>query len=217
MQDPRIRLLCACLLSLAAFASVTGAGAVVVWWLAFTHRWHSIRHRTAILATLLLFALVAGIMTLSGSDGFSYFVRMVAILLIGAWVYAESAPGDFLAVGTWSLGPGIGFELGMIAGIAMQMATGLSDDFCRIRIAAQQKGHAWGIRSIVPAGRVLIYDAIRRADDTAEVLAMRGYRNGGTCCPQFRTTLRDGLAGTCAAVALVLAYIPVSEFFILYR
>ena len=36
MQDPRIRLLCAFLLSLAAFASVTGALAVVIWWLAGT-------------------------------------------------------------------------------------------------------------------------------------------------------------------------------------
>ena len=217
MQDPRIRLLCAFMLSLAAFASVTGALAVVIWWLVFTPRWHSIRHHHAILATLVLFGIVAGVMTLTGSDGISYLVRMIAILLVGTWVYAESAAGDFLSVGTWCLGTRIGFEVGMIAGMAMQMATGLSDDFCRIRMATQQKGQPWGIRSIVPAGRVLIYDAIRRADETAEVLAMRGYRNGGTICPRFRTSVSDIVAGACAAIALVLAYIPVSEFFIHYR
>lgn len=209
MQDPRIRLLCAFLLSLAAFASVTGAVAVVVWWLAFTPRWHSIRHRHAILATLILFGIVAGVITLSGSDGLSYLVRMIAILLVGTWVYSESAAGDFISVGTWCLGTRIGFEVGMIAGMAMQMATGLSDDFSRIRMATQQKGQSWGIRSIVPAGRVLIHDAIRRADETAEVLAMRGYRYGGTCCPHFPATVPDAVAGICAAVALVLVYIPV--------
>jgi energy-coupling factor transport system permease protein len=217
MQDPRIRLLCAFLLSLAAFASVTGAGAVFIWWLAFTPRWHSIRHRTAILATLVLFVIVAGVMTLAGSDGLSYLVRMTAILLVGTWVYAESCTGDFLSVGTWLFGTRIGFEAGMIAGMAMQMATGLFEDFRRIRIATGQKGQSWSIRSVVPAGRVLIYDALVRADDTAEVLVMRGYRNGGTCCPRFHPSLCDVVAGTCAIVALILAYIPVSEFFILYR
>ena len=217
MQDPRLRLFCVFMLSLAAFASVTGAVAVVVWWMVFTPRWHSIRHRHALLATLVLFGIVAGVMTLTGSDGLSYLVRMIAILLVGTWVYAESAAEDFLAVGTWCLGTRIGFEVGMIAGMAMQMATALSDDFRRIRSATQQKGQPWGIRSIVPAGRVLIYDAIRRADETAEVLAIRGYHNGGTMCPHFHTPVRDIVAGTCAAVALVLAYIPVSEFFIHYR
>jgi energy-coupling factor transport system permease protein len=217
MQDPRIRLLCAFLLSFAAFASVTGAVAVFVWWLAFTPRWQSIRHRTALLTTLVLFVIVAGVMILAGSDGLSYLLRMIAILLVGTWVYAESCTGDFLSVGTWLFGTRVGFEAGMIAGMAMQMATGLSEDFYRIRIATGMKGQPWGIRSIVPAGRILIHDALRRADETAEVLAMRGYRYGGTCCPHFHTTLHDAIAGTCAAVALILAYFPVSEFFILYR
>jgi len=209
MQDPRIRLLCAFLLSLAAFVSVTGAIAVFIWWLVFTPRWRSIRHRTAILATLVLFVIVAGILTLAGSDGLSYLVRMTAILLVGTWLYAESCTGDFLSVGTWLFGTRIGFEAGMIAGMAMQMANGLFEDFRRIRIATGQKGQAWSSHSIVPVGRVLIHDALRRADDTAEVLATRGYRNGGTICPSFHTTLRDTVAGICAAVALVLAYILV--------
>jgi energy-coupling factor transport system permease protein len=167
--------------------------------------------------SLCLFGIIAGVLTLCGNDGISYLVRMTAILLVGTWVYADSFPGDFLAVGTWLFGTRIGFELGMIAGMALQVASGLSEDVGRIRIAARQKGQTWGIRSIVPVGRVLIYDTLRRADETAAILAMRGYRNGGTLCPSFHTTLRDGIAGICAVVALVLACLPVSEFFILYR
>ena len=201
MQDPRVRLLCACLLSLAAFASLAGAIAVFVWWLVFTTRLRSIRNRTAVLMSLCLFGIIAGVLSLCGNDGISYLVRMTAILLVGTWLF----------------GTRIGFELGMIAGMALQVASGLSEDVGRIRIAARQKGQPWGIRSIVPVGRVLIYDTLRRADETAAILAMRGYRNGGTLCPSFHTTLRDGIAGICAAVALVLACLPVSEFFILYR
>ena len=40
---------------------------------------------------------------------------MSAILLVGTWVYADSPAGDFLAMGTWLLGPRIGFEPGIIA------------------------------------------------------------------------------------------------------
>ena len=123
------------------------------------------------------------------------------------------ARGIFLPSGTWLFGTRLGFELGMIAEMAMQMATGLSDDFHRIRTATEQKGQSWGIRSIVPPGRVLIHDALRRADDTAEVLAMRGYRNGGTICPHFRTPLRDVLAGICAAIAAhFCGYPPLVNF-----
>jgi len=204
MQDPRIRLACAFLLSCAAFISIAGAAAVFIWWLLFTPRWKSIRYRTAVLATFVLFVIVAGLMTLTGSDGFSYLVRMIAILLIGTWVYAESAAGDFLTVGTWCLGKRIGFEAGMIAGMAMQLATGLADDFRRIRIATEQKGQSWGLRSIVPAGRILIHDTLRRADDTAEVLATRGYRTGGNLCPHFHTSSGDVVAGICAATTLIL-------------
>ncbi|MEN6396616.1 MAG: energy-coupling factor transporter transmembrane component T [Methanoregula sp.] len=217
MQDPRIRLICAFLLSLAAFVSITGAILVFIWWLVFTPRWHSIRYRNAFCAALVMFVIISVVMSLTGSDGLLYLVRMAAILIIGSWVYSESCTSDFLSLGTWLLGKRTGFETGMIAGMAMQMADSLSDDFTRIRIATRMKEQPWSIRSIVPAGRIIIHDAIRRADETAEVLAIRGYRGGGTICPHFCTPFRDVIAGTCAAIILVLAYIHVSEFFILYR
>lgn len=72
MQDPRIRLACAFLLSIAAFISIAGAIAAFLWWLVFTSRWKSIRHFRAMLATLLLFVLVAAVMVFTGTNGLSY-------------------------------------------------------------------------------------------------------------------------------------------------
>ena len=115
---------------------------------------------------------------------------MTAILLIGVWVFADTRLGDFLATGTWLLGSRTGFELGMIAGMSLEMAGGLFEDFHRIRMASVQKGMPWSIKSILPAGRILISDTLRRADDTAEILAIRGYRAGGALCQHFSTPPR---------------------------
>jgi energy-coupling factor transport system permease protein len=207
MQDPRIRFACAFLLSLAAFISIAGAAAVFLWWLAFTPRWKSIRHIRAVAATLLLFVLIAAVITLTGTGGLSYLARMSVILLVGTWVYADSRAGDFLATGTWLLGSRIGFEPGMIAEMAMGMAEGLSDDFSRIRLAMVQKGQPWSVRRILPAGRILVWDALRRAEDTAEILAMRGYRGGGTVCTRFSTSPLEITAGAFALAALVFSYL----------
>ena len=217
MQDPRIRLLAACLLSAAAFISLIGAVAAGIWWLAFTPRLRCIRHRMAVLTAWALFCVVSLVIYLSGGDGLSYLVRMTAILLIGTWLYADSAPGDFPALGTWLLGPKTGFELGMTAGMAMQAADGLGNDFTRVRLASTQKQVPWGIRSAISIGRVLVTDALVRADEMAELLAVRGYHNGGTCCPRFHTSGGDLVAGVCAGAVILVAFIPVSEFFILYR
>jgi len=207
MQDPRIRLACAFLLSLAAFISIAGAAAAFLWWLAFTPRWNGIRHVRAVLAMVLLFGLVAAVMVLSGTNGLSYLVRMTVILLVGTWVYTDSRPGDFLATGTWLCGNRAGFELGMIAEISLGMAQGLSDDVSRVRLAAAQKGQPWGVASLLPAGRVIISDALHRADETTEVLAARGYRGGGTLCPQFSPALFEIVAGACAVAVLVSAWV----------
>jgi len=208
MRDPRLRLACALLLSLAAFASIAGAGAVFLWWLVFTARQKSIRHIRALAAAFLLFVLIAAVMILSGSDGLSYIIRMTAVLLAGAWVYADSRPGDFLAAGAWSGGRRTGFEVGMTAEMALGMAEGLFCDFSRIRMATVQKGVVWGPRSLIPAGRVLVRDALRRAEETAEILAVRGYRGGGTVCTRFAPTFPEIIATLCAVTACIVAVFP---------
>jgi energy-coupling factor transport system permease protein len=110
-----------------------------------------------------------------------------------------------------------GFELGMIAEMGMQGMVSLAKDLERIRIAEKLKGISWGFRRIVPTGGVLIHGALARAEDTAELLAVWGYSGGGTRCPAFRTDRMDLIAGTVAIIVVIAAFIPVSEFFILYR
>ena len=84
-------------------------------------------------------------------------------------------------------------------------------------MAEKIKGMQWKVRSLVPAGLVLVHGALVRAEDTAELLAIRGYRNGGTLCPKFLTRPLDIIAGMVAVSILIFSLIPVSEFFILYR
>jgi energy-coupling factor transporter transmembrane protein EcfT len=90
-------------------------------------------------------------------------------------------------------------------------------DFSRIRQAQELKGTTWGLRSLIPAGRILIHGALRRADETAELMAMRGYTRGGSYCPTFVTPVKDIIAGFVALCMGIITFIPVSEFFILYH
>jgi energy-coupling factor transport system permease protein len=217
MQDARVRLASAALVSVAAFISTWGALAVLLWWLLFTPRMRRVKNRTVIFGMLVLIGVVAFLIWISGGDGFSYFARMGVIVLIGTWLYAEQEPGDFLSVAVWALGRRAGFDLGMIGECAMQIAESLSRDCARIRVAMKLKGEAWGVRNLVPAGFILIHDALVRAEDISELLAVRGYHKGGVVCPEFRTCPLDRVAGICAICVFFFAIIPVSEFFILYR
>ena len=77
------------------------------------------------------------------------------------------------------------------------------------------KGVRSGLRSIVPVGRVLVHGTLLRAEDTAELLAIRGYVQGGTCVPVFTREKGDRIAAFFAVCAAIIALIPVSSFFIL--
>ena len=156
-------------------------------------------------------------MGLTGGEGILYGTRMVVIVLVGLWLYTEYHAGEFLHLGTWLLGEGAGFELGMLAEMGLQSLDVLVSDIARIRQAQDLKGMKWGIRSLVPAGTVLLHGALSRADETAELMAVRGYTGGGTLCPEFITTQSDIVAGFMALCVAIIVFIPVSEFFILYR
>ena len=216
MQDARVRLGCAAFLSVAAFFNIACAIAVFLWWLIFTPRMHSVRNRKVVLAMLALIGIISIMITMSGSDGFSYLMRMGVIVLIGTWLYAEQEPGDFLSVVVWALGKRRGFELGMVGECAMQIAESLSCDFVRIQTAMMLKNRSSGIKNLVPTGIILIHDTLVRAEEITELLAVRGYTGGGTICPVFHTTKKDYCAGICAICVLFFSVIPVSEFFILH-
>ena len=217
MQDIRIRVGTAAFLSLAAFASITGAVVVFIWWLIFARPLQVLRKMRMVIPAIILIAFFGLVLELSGGGGFSYCVRMTVIILVGAWVYTGYHEGEFLRLGTWLLGKKAGFDLGMIAEMGMQSVGLMVSDFSRIRQAQELKGIRFGLRSLVPAGSILIQGALRRADETAELMAMRGYSRGGSYCPVFETPVRDIIAGIAALCMGIIAFVPVSEFFILYH
>jgi hypothetical protein len=216
MQDPRIRIAAAAVLSLSAFMSLHGAAAASLWWLVFTPRLQLAKRIRLVYSLIFMIAFFSLVMELSGGGGLSYFARMTVIVLIGLWIFSEQKSGEFLSIGVWLFGNRAGFELGMVADMGIQSFVSLTADFDRIRIAEKIKGMQWGVHSLVPAGLVLVHGALVRAEDTAELLAIRGYQHGGTLCPTFITRRMDIVAGVVALCILLFALIPVSEFFILY-
>jgi energy-coupling factor transport system permease protein len=217
MQDPRIRIAAAAVLSAAAFISLHGAAAAFLWWLVFTPCLQIAKRIRLVLSLILMIAFFSLVMQLSGGVGLSYFTRMTVIILIGMWIFSEQISGEFLSIGVWLFGNRTGFELGMVAEMGMQSLVSVTADLDRIRMAETIKGKHWEVRSLIPAGLVLVHGALVRAEDTAELLAIRGYHHGGTVCPIFVTRPMDIVAGICAWGILIFSLIPVSEFFILYR
>jgi hypothetical protein len=217
MQDPRIRIATAAVLSLAAFMSLHGAAAVFLWWMAFTTHLQLAKRIRLVFSLILMIAFFSLVLELVGGDGLSYFIRMTVIVLIGMWLFSEQKSGEFLAIGIWLFGNRAGFELGMVAEMGMQSIVSVTADLDRIRMAEKIKGMQWEAGSLVPAGLILVHGALARAEETAELLAVRGYQYGGTMCPTFFTRPLDIVAGMFALGILIFSLIPVSEFFILYR
>ena len=217
MQDVRMRIGTATLLTLVAFFSVPGAAGVFVWWLVFTPRFHEIKRIRMVTGTLILVAVAALFISVTGGDGLSYLVRMIVIILIGVWLFSEQKTGEFLHLGVWLLGNRTGFEMGMIAEMGIQMAESLAADLDRIQMAMMIKGQKWGVKTLIPAGLILVSDALIRASDTAELMAVRGFYNGGSLCPKFTHKRYDLIPAMTAIVVSFLVFVPVSEFLILYR
>ena len=180
MQDIRLRAGTAALLSLAAFTSIWGAAVVFIWWLIFSRPLKVLRKMRRVIPAIILIAFFGFVLELTGGGGISYCLRMTVIILIGAWVYTGYQQGEFLRLWVWLLGKKTGFDLGMIAEIGMQSLELMLSDFSRIRQAQELKGTIWGLRSLVPSGSILVHGALRRADETAELMAVRGYTRGGS-------------------------------------
>jgi energy-coupling factor transport system permease protein len=216
MQDVRIRLLSAAVLSLVAFFSIPGALAAFAWWLIFTPRIALLKRLRMALFVFLMIAFFALVLEMTGGNGLSYFVRMGVIVFVGIWVLSEQKPGELLGLAVWLFGNRKGFELGMIAEMGMQSFSLLLADFTRIRMAEKLKNEQNTYASLVPSGRILLRGALNRAESTAELLAVRGFSGGGSLCPEFTTARGDIAAGFCTLLcAGAVLVVPVSEFFIL--
>ncbi|MDT8357546.1 MAG: hypothetical protein RQ758_03475, partial [Methanomicrobiaceae archaeon] len=133
MNDPRFRLASALLLSVAAFASIYGAFLAACWWAVFSQRTRSLPAPKKVVVAFASIAGVGALIWLAGGDGLSYLVRFSAILLIAAWVHAEHRSGEFLSVSVWLLGDRVGFDLGLVAEMAMGTLAALEDDLGHIR------------------------------------------------------------------------------------
>ncbi len=217
MQDPRIRIAAAAILSVSAFISLHGAVLAFLWWLVFTPGVHLATKIRLVVPLLLVTAFFSLVLEIFSGNGLSYFIRMTVIILIGMWLYGEQKPGEFLTTSVWLLGDRAGFDLGLVAEMGMQSLSCIRADVGRIRVAAKIKGLRWGVHSLIPGSVILVHGALARAEDSAELLAIRGYRSGGTLCPEFQKGPRDPAAGFFAVCVAFLALVPVSEFFILYR
>ncbi len=216
MRDIRLRTGTAMLLSITAFFSIVGAAAALFWWLIFTPNIRLVRKNRLVLPSLILVGFFSIALELTGGDGGSYFFRMLVVILIASWLLAGQVRGEFLDLGCWLLGPRHGFELGLLAEMALQNLDTLLTDFDRIRAAERMKGIRSGLKSIVPAGRILLHGALKRAEDTAELLAVRGYVHGGTWVPEFKEGPLDIPAAFFAICAAFISLLPVSALFILY-
>jgi energy-coupling factor transporter transmembrane protein EcfT len=207
MQDVRLRTGVAVLLSVAAFLSLAGAAAAAVWCLLFARRLSLRNHVRLFLSLGILVGFFALVLQASGGDGVSYFIRMMGIVLVGAWVYSEQKKGEFLRLGVWLFGRKAGFDLGLTADMGMQAMDLLIADAGKIRLAERLKQRPLGAVRLVPAGVVLVSNALRRADETAELLAVRGYTDGGSLCPEFPTTRRDIVGSLLACLVVALAIV----------
>lgn len=215
MQDPRLRLLCVAVLSLAAFASTAGAAAALVWWLIFTPRTKALPRPGLLLSLVAMIAATALVSAWGGGPGLSYLVRMIGVLLLAAWAYAATEEGEALAVAVWALGARIGFEIGLIAEMGLSGLAVIGEEIDQMRVALAFKGIRPGVRSIVPLAVTLIVTQIRRSDDIARLLVVRGYTLGGRVCPRFRTGRRDVVAAFSAVAFGILSSLALGDVFIL--
>jgi energy-coupling factor transport system permease protein len=212
MQDVRIRICASALLCFAAFLTLYGAAAALLWWLIFTPRLTIIHRVRPVIGMLIIIGIISVILQVGDRSGFSYFIRMVAILLIGLWLATEYRPGEFLHFGVWVGGNHIGFEFGLMAEMAMQSFGTLLADLNYIRMALTLKGIPVTIKNIIPMGTLLIHKELARAKDNAELLAVRGYRHGGTLKPVFIYERNDIIAGLGAVLVIVIAVLPFVNF-----
>jgi energy-coupling factor transport system permease protein len=142
----------------------------------------------------------------SGGDGPSYLFRISVVLLIASWAYSERRGGELLGMGAWALGDRTGFELGLVAEMAIQSLEGLDRDLALLRLALRLKGGGRiTLGSLVPALGLLVRRELDRSRDLGDILAVRGYREGGSLCPRFARGPRDGVQAALAVGIAVLA------------
>ena len=207
MQDARLRILTTIILSAGAFMSLYGALAALAWWLLLTPRWRALPHPRMLLWVMLMIAITSIVSELSGGAGISYFIRMVAILLIAAWAYSQMQDGDLLDVSVWLMGPRIGFDIGLTAEMGMQSLGLIKQDIQQVRQAMAVKGMKVSVFSILSLAANIVINQLRRTEGMAKLLMVRGYESGGEVEPRFTTTRLDYLLALSSFLVLTTAFL----------
>jgi len=207
MQDIRIRIGSVILLVCAAFFSMYGAIAALIWWLVFTPRFQSIKRIRPFIALMAVIGLISIILQITNESGISYFVRMMAIILVSSWLATEYQSSEFLNFGVWLFGERVGFELGLLAEMSMQSLISLVNTLVRIQLAFRLKKEPIRLKTIIPAGILVTHIELSRAKENAELLAIRGYRYGGTLKPSFFSNRLDIIAGLCTIPIVLIPFL----------
>ncbi len=200
--DGRLRLLSVIILSLGAFLTIGGAILALLWWVVANWRRWEIPDKNLILALGLLILLPALVTEIFTGGGLSYGIRMGVILFISFWVYTDYRGGEMMDLFVWAGSERKGFDIGLAAEMAMQGIHLAMSDLQQIRRAYSIKGLKIGFKTFIPAAISLLLMHIRRSDETALLLALRGFSGGGTYAPCFPGRRRDFLLTLIALIPL---------------
>ena len=212
MQDPRIRLVATILLSAAAWISLPGAVLAVLWWLVCGKAQTSIQTIRSLMLILMVPAVMGLAAVWSGEDGFSYVIRITAVLIIASWMYAERYPGELLDVGVWFLGTKTGFDLGLIGELSMSSLDTLARETDRIKVALRQKETRLSPRMIPAVFSGILIRQLNLAHERAILLTLRGYTRGGMHCPSFFSPRTDWIKGAFSCTIFLYSLIA-GDFF----
>ncbi|MHC1625900.1 MAG: hypothetical protein ACXQTN_00960 [Methanoculleaceae archaeon] len=213
MQDPRLRLIAAASASLAAFSGITGALLALGWWILFTPGVRLFRRNPAPWSMFGIILMAGLVSRLTGGCGLEYALRTGVIFLIAMWAYAEYRPGEFLDLSGSLFGNRTGFDLGLIAELAMEALGGIRQDATMIQYALRIKGA--GLRArLTGLSLSLLTNQMKRSAHIADQLRIRGYTTGGSVCPEFVSTLHDRTAAVSATGVLAISVALSGQVFI---
>lgn len=207
MRDARLRILATILLSAGSFISVYGALAAFLWWFLFTPRLKSIRQPKMLAGVIMMITITAVVSELTGGLGLFYLLRMIPILLIAAWAFSDRQENELLHVSVWLMGKKIGFDIGLMAEMGLQSLQLINQDMIKIKQAMTIKGLKPSFRTIIPLSTNILINQLRRTEETAKLLTIRGFVSGGEIEPVFITERRDITLAALAVFVLILSII----------
>lgn len=217
MQDPRLRLFSVIVLSITAFSCIAGAVLAFLWWVCCSGGPGLLTRSRWLLLAFIPLLLVTAALWITAGDWFSYLVRLGVVLLIAIFAYQDQKPGEFIKVCTWAFGSMWGFDLGLAGEMGFGSLRFLEGEIGRVRQALFVKGVSFGVKNVVAISAGLVLGLLKRAEDQADLLLVRGYERGGMACPAFSRSRLDVIVSGIALTFLILSFLPVREFFILIQ